>query len=319
VALQDLPGDGAETVQRAGDPRLTLCNRPRTDMPEPFLAVNPVPRPALGLARPSGVSTAEGGGALAPAPSSSRPPLPLWMRVGLEASRAAAREPLLRRRLEALVLKPATPGRVVAAVLSDRLAGGDSDLAAIVDEALLVDRALVACIEEDLDAAVARDPACPSALHALLHLKGFQALAAHRVANSLWGRGRRDAAAWLAHQTSVALGVDIHPAAVFGRRVLVDHATGIVIGETAVVEDDVSILHGVTLGATGKQRGDRHPKVRQGTWIGAGAQVLGNIVLGRMSRIGAGSVVLSHVPAHATAVGVPARIARLRTPQRAAA
>ena len=247
------------------------------------------------------------------------PELPLWTRVGLEATRAAAREPLLRPRLEALVLRAATPGRIVAAVLAKSLAGDDERLEAIIDEALLVDRPVLACIEEDLEAVTRRDPACHSVLHALLHLKGFHALAAHRVAHSLWTRGRRDAAAWLAHEASVALGVDIHPAAPFGRRVLIDHATGLVVGETAVVEDDVAILHGVTLGATGKERGDRHPKVRRGAWIGAGAQVLGNIVLGRMSRIGAGSVVLRHVPAHATAVGVPARIVRLRTPQRASA
>ena len=247
------------------------------------------------------------------------PELPLWSRVGLEATRAAAREPLLRPRLEALVLGQATPGRVVAVVLARTLAGDDARLETIVDEALLVDRATLACIEEDLETVAQRDPACRSVLHALLHLKGVHALAAHRVAHSLWTRGRRDAAAWLAHQASVTLAVDIHPAAPFGRRVLVDHATGIVVGETAVVEDDVAILHGVTLGATGKERGDRHPKVRRGASIGAGALVLGNIVLGRMSRVGAGSVVLRHVPAHATAVGVPARIVRLRTPQRATA
>jgi serine O-acetyltransferase len=249
----------------------------------------------------------------------SQPELPLWTRVALEATRTAASEPLLRPRVEELVLKAVTPGRVVAAVLSRTLDDDDARLETLVDNALLVDRAALACIEEDLETVARRDPACRSVLHALLHLKGLHALAAHRVAHSLWTRGRRDAAAWLAHQASVTLGVDIHPAAPFGRRVLIDHATGIVVGETAVVEDDVSILHGVTLGATGKERGDRHPKVRRGASIGAGAHVLGNIVLGRMSRIGAGSVVLRHVPAHATAVGVPARIVRLRTPQRATA
>lgn len=249
----------------------------------------------------------------------ARPELPLWTRIALEATRAAAREPLLRPRVEALVLKAATPGRVVASVLSRSLAGDDARLEALVDDALLVDRAALASIEEDLETVARRDPACRSELHALLHLKGVHALATHRIAHSLWTRGRRDAAAWLAHQSSVALGVDIHPAAPFGRRVLIDHATGIVVGETAVVEDDVELLHGVTLGATGKQGGDRHPKVRRGASIGAGALVLGNIVLGRMCRIGAGSVVLRHVPAHATAVGAPARIARLRAPQRAAA
>ena len=251
--------------------------------------------------------------------ASPLPELPLWSRVGLEATRTAARELLLRPRLESLVLQHATPGRIVGAVLARTRAGDDARLETIVDDALLVDRDALARIEEDLETVAQRDPACRSVLHALLHLKGFQALATHRIAHSLWTRGRRDAATWLAHQASVMLGVDVHPAAPFGRRVLIDHATGLVVGETAVVEDDVSILHGVTLGATGKERGDRHPKVRRGASIGAGAFVLGNVVLGRMSRIGAGSVVLRHVPAHATAVGVPARIVRLRPPQRATA
>jgi serine O-acetyltransferase len=249
-----------------------------------------------------------------PAP---RRDLPLWTRVGLEASRAAAREPLLRPRLEELVLRPVTPCRILAAVLARALAGDDARLETILDEALLLDREALEHVEEDLETVTVRDPACHSVLHALLHFKGFQALATHRVAHSLWSRGRRDAGAWVAHRNSIAFGVDIHPAVPFGRRVLLDHATGIVVGETAVVEDDVSILHGVTLGATGKERGDRHPKVRRGASIGASAQVLGNIVLGRMCRIGAGSVVMRHVPAHATAVGVPARIARLRTPAHA--
>jgi serine O-acetyltransferase len=256
---------------------------------------------------------------VSPLRPAAQPELPLWTRVALEATRTAASEPLLRPRVEALVLKAVTPGRVVAAVLSRTLGDDDARLETLVDNALLVDRAALASIEEDLETVARRDPACHSVLHALLHLKGFHALAVHRVAHSLWTRGRRDAAAWLAHQASVTLGVDIHPAAPFGRRVLIDHATGIVVGETAVVEDDVSILHGVTLGATGKERGDRHPKVRRGASIGAGAHVLGNIVLGRMSRIGAGSVVLRHVPAHATAVGIPARIVRMRTPQHATA
>jgi len=217
------------------------------------------------------------------------------------------------------LINQATPARFFAFLIARTLPGYHARLETIVDDALLVDRDALARIEEDLETVAQRDPACRSVLHALLHLKGFQALATHRIAHSLWTRGRRDAATWLAHQASVMLGVDVHPAAPFGRRVLIDHATGLVVGETAVVEDDVSILHGVTLGATGKERGDRHPKVRRGASIGAGAIVLGNVVLGRMSRIGAGSVVLRHVPAHATAVGVPARIVRLRTPQRATA
>jgi serine O-acetyltransferase len=173
-------------------------------------------------------------------------------------------------------------------------------------------------VEADLVAVSVRDPACRSPLHALLYFKGFHALQAHRVAHSLWRRGRRDAAAWLANRTALALQVDIHPAVPFGRRVVIDHATGVVIGETALVEDDVTIFHGVTLGATGKHRGDRHPKVRRGALVGAGATVLGNVEIGRCSRVAAGSVVLAPVPPHCTVAGVPARVVRKHVAEEAA-
>jgi serine O-acetyltransferase len=297
--------------------------RPTLSIAETHSAALPDARPQCftmpprGPARAAGNDLPEQGLRAGTAALASR--VPLWVQVEREAFAAAACEPALRALLDALVLSHATPACIVAAVLSRRLAGGDAGLTEIVGEALAGDRDILECVEGDLEAVTARDPACRSALHALVHLKGFQALAAHRVAHSLWTRGRGDAASWLSHQTSVALGVDIHPAVPFGQRVLLDHATGIVVGETAVVEDDVSILQGVTLGATGKQRGDRHPKVRRGASIGAGAQVLGNLEIGRMSRVGAGSVVLHDVPAHATVVGVPARVVRMRAPQRAAA
>jgi len=241
-----------------------------------------------------------------------------WTPIVRAAAQTAAREPFLRPLLEALVLAPATPARIVAATLAHRLAAGhatDPAVAALLADTLDDDPTTLATVEADLDAVTTRDPACRSALHALLHLKGFHALQTHRVAHGLWRRGRLDAAFWLAGLAAVVLGVDIHPAVPVGAGVVLDHATGIVIGETAVIEDGVTLLHGVTLGATGKQRGDRHPKVRAGALLGAGTQVLGNIEVGRMSRVGAGSVVLRDVPAFATVAGVPARVVRVRQSQ----
>ena len=237
----------------------------------------------------------------------------LWRGIKCSALECAAREPSLRRQLVATVLMPATPPAILGAVLARRLVADRDDVAtlrALVVETLLADAAVLPAVEADLEAVSARDPACRSPLHALLHFKGFHALQVHRVAHSLWRHGRHDAAAWLANHTARALQVDIHPAVPFGRRVVIDHATGIVIGETAVVEDDVTIFHGVTLGATGKQRGDRHPKVRRGALLGAGAKVLGNLEVGRGSRVAACSVVLAPVPPHCTVAGVPARVVR---------
>jgi serine O-acetyltransferase len=240
-------------------------------------------------------------------------PMTVWLHIAQAAAQTAAREPFLRAVLDELVLVHAAPSRIVAATLARRLAAGhapDPAVAGLVADTLDDDPATLASVEADLGAVTARDPACRSPLHALLHLKGFHALQAHRVAHGLWRRGRIDTAFWLAGLAAAALGVDIHPAVPVGAGVVLDHATGIVVGETAVIEDGVTLLHGVTLGATGKQRGDRHPKVRAGAMIGAGTQVLGDIEIGRMSRVGAGSVVLRDVPAFATVAGVPARVVR---------
>ena len=236
----------------------------------------------------------------------------LWCEIARLAHETAEREPFLRPLLHEAVLSHATPAGIVAALLARRL--GDAGLQALVVDTLRADPDVLACLDADLAAAATDDPACPSALHALLHFKGFHALQAHRVAHSLWRRGRAAVAHWLSSLVSARLCVDIHPAVPIGRRVMLDHAAGIVIGETAVVEDDVVILHGVTLGATGKARGDRHPKVRRGALLGAGASVLGNIEVGPRSKVGAGSVVLDDVPAHATVVGVPARVVRAACP-----
>ncbi|KAM0840876.1 hypothetical protein ACQ4PT_059360 [Festuca glaucescens] len=160
----------------------------------------------------------------------------------------------------------------------------------------------------DLLAARARDPACVGFSHCLLNFKGFLAIQAHRVAHVLWAQNRRPLALALQSRVADVFAVDIHPAAVVGKAILLDHATGVVIGETAVVGDNVSILHHVTLGGTGKAVGDRHPKIGDGVLIGAGPTILGNVMIGAGAKIGAGSVVLIDVPARSTAVGNPARL-----------
>jgi serine O-acetyltransferase len=178
----------------------------------------------------------------------------------------------------------------------------------IFDEALNDDPAIGYAARADIVAVADRDPACTSYLDPLLWFKGYHALQTYRVAHWLWIHGRQALAHYLQSRASSLFGVDIHPGAVIGKSIFIDHATGVVIGETAVVEDGVSMLHGVTLGGTGKERGDRHPKVRRGVLLGAGAKVLGNIEIGACAKIAAGSVVLEAVPAGCTAAGVPARI-----------
>lgn len=169
----------------------------------------------------------------------------------------------------------------------------------------------------DLNAVTSRDPAATDALMPFLYFKGFHALQTYRAAHWLWEQGDYGAALFLQNRSSVLYAVDIHPAARIGQGIMLDHATGLVIGETAVVEDNVSMLHEVTLGGTGKERGDRHPKIREGVMIGAGAKILGNLEIGKGASIAAGSVVLQNVPPHATVAGVPAKIighAKFETP-----
>ena len=160
----------------------------------------------------------------------------------------------------------------------------------------------------DIQAYYDRDPACDRYLMPVLYFKGFHAIQTHRLAHWLWSRGRKDFALYLQSRSSSVFQTDINPAARMGKGIFIDHATGLVVGETAVIEDDVSILHGVTLGGTGKSGGDRHPKVRYGVLIGAGAKILGNIEIGHCAKIAAGSVVLSPVPHNKTVAGVPARV-----------
>lgn len=168
--------------------------------------------------------------------------------------------------------------------------------------------ALIVTAAQDLIAVTQRDPAATNALIPLLYFKGFHALQTHRIAHWLWQADRREDALFLQNRSSVLYAVDIHPAAKLGHGIILDHATGLVIGETAIVEDNVSLLHQVTLGGTGKERGDRHPKIRKGVMIGAGATVLGNVEVGAGACIAAGSVVLQNVPPHTTVAGIPARV-----------
>jgi serine O-acetyltransferase len=183
----------------------------------------------------------------------------------------------------------------------------------IVEEAFASDPSLVTSAEADLRAVFERDPACKGYVQPFLFFKGFQALQTYRVAHWLFGQGRETLAFYLQSRCSELFQVDIHPGAVIGSGVFIDHGTGIVIGETAVVSDEVSMLHGVTLGGTGAERGDRHPKIGRGVLLGAGAKVLGNILVGDYAKVASGSVVLKPVPAHCTAAGVPARLVNCPT------
>ena len=233
-----------------------------------------------------------------------------WARMRVEAATAAAEEPALASFLHATILNHET----FQAALSFRLAQKLSDREmnamlwrevcddAFADEPKIVDAAL-----HDLRAVFARDPACDEYMQPFLYFKGYLSLQAQRVGNWLWRHERRALALFLQSRMSELFAVDIHPAVPFGKGVFIDHATGIVVGETAVVDDDVSILQNVTLGGTGKEDGDRHPKIRRGALISVGAKVLGNIEVGEGAKVAAGSVVLKAVEPHCTVAGVPAK------------
>lgn len=246
-----------------------------------------------------------------PAAPSLHAPDALWRAIRDDALAGADRDSAAAPLLEKLVLSRSSLSDALIGVLAWRL--GDElwraqALSALMDECLASHGALFARAERDLRAVFERDPACQRLLEPLLFFKGFHALQAHRVAHFLWSTDRRDMALFVQSRVSARLQVDIHPATSIGAGVFFDHATGIVIGETAVIDDDVSILQNVTLGGTGKEGGDRHPKVRRGVLVGAGAKVLGNIIIGEGARIAASSVVLDAVPARATVAGIPARI-----------
>ncbi len=178
----------------------------------------------------------------------------------------------------------------------------------VIDEALAHDPNIIAATCEDIKAVKERDSACDTYSMPFLYFKGFHALQSYRIAHWLWCQGRESLALYFQHRISMVFGVDIHPAAKLGHGIMLDHATGLVIGETSVVGNNVSIMQSVTLGGTGKEHGDRHPKVGDGVLISCGAKVLGNILIGEGAKVGAGSVVLQDIPAHTTVAGVPAKV-----------
>lgn len=236
---------------------------------------------------------------------------PIWQQIRQEAEAAMTAEPVLGSFIFATVLSHERLEDAIAHRLAQRLNHTDVDASLIAQtfQSVLQSRSELANVfRADLAAVFDRDPACKRYLDPLLYFKGFHALVAYRVAHELWATGRRDFALYLQSQCSRLFAVDIHPNARFGKGIMLDHATGFVVGETAVVGDNCSFLHAVTLGGSGKVTGDRHPKLGDNVLVGAGAKILGNIEVGNCSRIAAGSVVLKSVPSNVTVAGVPARI-----------
>lgn len=236
---------------------------------------------------------------------------PVWAALRNEAEHTARTEPALASLVNAVILSNDNLGDALSYQLAHKL--GDQELRAMSLRELAIQAyrsapELVVTAEADLKAVYERDPACKGYVQPFLFFKGFQALQTQRIAHWLWGQGRETMAFYLQSRMSEIFQVDIHPATRIGSGVFIDHGTGIVIGETAVIGDDVSLLQGVTLGGTGAERGDRHPKIGRGVLLGAGAKVLGNIQIGDYAKIASGSVVLKSVPAHCTAAGVPARL-----------
>jgi serine O-acetyltransferase len=238
----------------------------------------------------------------------------LWVKLRQEAREAYTTAPMLAPLfVESILNQPSFEAAIFHRIAS-RLKNDIVGLGVIVDafnRATEAEPSLIGALRADIAAVVERDPATERFIEPFLYFKGFHALQTHRLAHWLWTNGERDFALYLQSRSSDVFQTDIHPAARFGKGLFLDHATGLVVGATAVIEDDVSLLQNVTLGGTGKQAGDRHPKIRRGTIIGAGAKILGNIEIGENARIAAGAVVLAAVPANATVAGVPAKILKL--------
>lgn len=236
---------------------------------------------------------------------------PIWAAVRAEARLEAEREPLLSSFLYASILAHPCFERSLGFVLANRLTSATllaTQLMDVFDGVFMTDPFIRQAIRLDVQAVKDRDPSCRFYSSALLYLKGYHALQAYRVAHWLWNKGSTVLALALQARMSEVFAVDIHPAARIGKAILLDHGTGVVIGETAIIGDRVSILQGVTLGGTGKDAGDRHPKIQEGVLIGAGATILGNIVVGRGAMVAAGSLVLKDVPAHSMVAGTPAKV-----------
>lgn len=237
--------------------------------------------------------------------------LEFWQQLKSEAQALVSKEPLLSSYVHTCILAHHNFETALSFILSNKLADDVMSVLSVremFEQSYLLHPVIVEAAIQDIQAVFKRDPAVHSYLTVLLNFKGFQAIQVHRLANQLWQVERRDLALFIQSRNSEVFSVDIHPAAQIGQGVMFDHATGIVVGETAVIENKVSIMQSVTLGGTGNEAGDRHPKIREGVMIGAGAKILGNINIGKGAKVGAGSVVLNDVPPHVTVAGIPAKI-----------
>ena len=235
----------------------------------------------------------------------------VWEKLTQEAKLVIQREPLLASYVYSCVLNHGNLHSALSFILANKLSDDvmpTTTVLELFDSAFKSSPDIIQNAAEDIRAVFERDAATSSYLPVILYLKGFQSIQVHRLAHFLWKNDRRDLALFIQSRNSEVFGVDIHPACVMGKGIMFDHATGIVIGETCVIDDNVSIMQQVTLGGTGNEQGDRHPKIRSGVLVAAGAKVLGNIVVGAGAKVGAGSVVLADVPPHTTVVGVPAHI-----------
>jgi serine O-acetyltransferase len=236
---------------------------------------------------------------------------PVWSRIREEADEIVKREPTLASFIVSTVVNHDTLESAVVHRVAARLSHPAVSSELIVQTFMDVihhEPAIAEAFRADIMAVADRDPACQRFIEPVLYFKGFHAIQTHRLAHALWQVGRKDLALYLQSRSSEVFQTDIHPNARMGRGIFLDHATGLVVGYTAVIEDNVSMLQDVTLGGTGKERGDRHPKIRQGVLIGAGAKILGNIEIGQCARVAAGSVVLKPVPRNTTVAGVPAQV-----------
>ena len=235
----------------------------------------------------------------------------VWQTIRDEAQAEVAKEPILASFMHSTILAHSSLQSALSFHLANKLESPEVSaltLREVIDAALKADPEIIKSVRDDIVAIKERDSACNCYCVPFLYFKGFHALESYRIAHWLWKQKRETLALFFQNRISVALGVDIHPAARIGHGIMIDHATGVVIGETCVVGNNVSIMQSVTLGGTGKETGDRHPKVADGVLISSGAKVLGNINIGEGAKIGAGSVVLEDVAAHTTVVGVPAKV-----------
>lgn len=235
----------------------------------------------------------------------------IWQEIRREAESAGREEPVLASFYHGTILNHQSFQQAISFHLANKLdspAVPALQLCEVFESCLAVQPSIISAMLRDAQAYKERDPACDQYSMPFLYFKGYHALQAHRLGHELWRQGRQGLALFLQNQISKIFGVDIHPGAIIGTGIMLDHATGVVIGETVVIGDDVSMLHAVTLGGSGCTKGDRHPKIGSGVLISAGAKILGNISVGDGAKVGAGSVVLESVAAHTTVAGVPARV-----------